>query len=172
MAAYIAYGLVGLMLIMLAAEFLRRHPIKRLHGKDKGSSHRSMQSIRVSEPSLPLGTDSSEPQKSKNLPSSTTASDGHLMGRDAWVFQMIHYMFVTRHQSRLNVVVINDDLEYHFDAEEITEDFRATYHQAGRLSPRVVPYPIIAFREGSLVNLGNGGDINWDWQARGQARQS
>lgn len=28
-----------------------------------------------------------------------------------------------------------------------------------------MPYAVVVFREGILGNTGDGGDINWDWQA-------
>lgn len=27
-----------------------------------------------------------------------------------------------------------------------------------------MPYAVVAFREGTFLNPGGGGDINWDWQ--------
>ena len=28
-----------------------------------------------------------------------------------------------------------------------------------------MPYEVVVFKEGTLVNMGDGGDINWDWMS-------
>ncbi|KAI8631724.1 hypothetical protein F5Y19DRAFT_402562 [Xylariaceae sp. FL1651] len=96
--------------------------------------------------------------KTQSLPDSVT-SNADLIGRDQWVLRMTRYVFNERHRSRYNVLVINNDLEYHFSPKGVVEDFFVTY----RDSRRAVPYRIVVFTEGTLLNLGDGGDINWDW---------
>lgn len=102
------------------------------------------------------------------LPPSVTRSDQHLIGRDAWVLRMTHHVFEERHHSRYNVLVVNNDLEYHFSAEGVVEEFVVKYneskHRLPTVTTKVVPYRIIVFNEGSMVNMGDGGDVNWDWQ--------
>lgn len=48
------------------------------------------------------------------------------------------------------------------DSMGILERFLIKYHSKSRV--RLVPYAAVVFREGTLVNMGDGGDINWDWQ--------
>ncbi|TKA78352.1 hypothetical protein B0A49_01234 [Cryomyces minteri] len=96
------------------------------------------------------------------LPDSITASDAHLIDRAAWVLRMTHHVFQERHHGLHNVVVINKELEYHFTADGIVESFSVDYFEPPK--SRVVPYEIVVFREGLLINMGDGGDINWDWQ--------
>jgi len=93
------------------------------------------------------------------LPSSVTAGDQDKMGRDQWVLRMTRHVFGERHDKRHNVLVINDDLQYHFTPHGVVEEFRVVYHD----TKHKVPYRIVVFSHGELINLGDGGDINWDW---------
>lgn len=99
------------------------------------------------------------------LPESVTRSS---INRDAWVLRMTHHVFDERHQNHYNVLVINNDLEYHLRAVGIVEEFLVKYYetkiQFHRTTNKVVTYRIVVFKEGSVVNMGDGGDINWDWQ--------
>lgn len=96
------------------------------------------------------------------LPASVTRSDVDFIDRAAWVLRMTHHVFSERHKGTHNVIVINDHLEYQFDAQGILEKFLINYHRKSRGG--LVPYAVVVFREGTLVNVGDGGDINWDWQ--------
>ena len=96
--------------------------------------------------------------RSGPLPYSVTSiTDG--ISRDQWVLRMTRHVFNERHNRLYNVLVINDDLEYHFLPKRIVEDISVTY----RDNRRTVPYRVVTFTEGTLLNLGDGGDINWDW---------
>lgn len=44
------------------------------------------------------------------------------------------------------------------------ERFLIKYHVEIRAG--LVPYAVVAFREGTSVNPGDEGDINWDWQGK------
>ncbi|KAK3071562.1 hypothetical protein LTR53_008401 [Teratosphaeriaceae sp. CCFEE 6253] len=68
---------------------------------------------------------------------------------------------IDRGQGTYNVVVINKELEYRFDVEGIVERHEVDYYEPP--DGRRIPYDVIVFREGVLYNLGDGGDINWDW---------
>lgn len=96
------------------------------------------------------------------LPESVTRSDVDLIDRAAWVLRLTHHVFSERHKGSHNVLVINDNLEYHFDAQGILERFLITYRSQSRAGN--VSYAVVVFSEGRLVNMGDGGDINWDWQ--------
>lgn len=96
------------------------------------------------------------------LPESVTRSDVDFIDRAAWVLRMNHHVFSERHKGSHNVVVINDKLKYQFDAQGILERLLINYHRKSRAG--IVPYAVVVFREGILVNMGDGGDINWDWQ--------
>lgn len=96
------------------------------------------------------------------LPESVTRSDADFIDRPAWVLRMTHHVFSERHKGNHNVLVIHDQLEYQFDAQGIVERFLVNYHR--RRIGGLVPYAVVVFREGTLVNMGDGGDINWDWQ--------
>ena len=93
------------------------------------------------------------------LPLSIVRSD---IERAAWVLRMTRHVFTDRHEGRYNVVVINDELEYHFKPEGVVEKSLIKFHNLKR--PWIVPYSVVVFRKGTLLNLGDGGDINWDWQ--------
>lgn len=82
--------------------------------------------------------------------------------RAAWVLRMTRHVFTDRHEGRYNVVVINNDLEYRFQPEAVVEKFLIKFHNSKR--PWTVPYSVVVFDRGTLLNLGDGGDINWDWQ--------
>lgn len=96
---------------------------------------------------------------SPSLPTSVTAGDQDTIGRDQWVLRMTRHVFSERHNGRHNVLVINDDLQYHFLPVDVVEEFRVVYHD----KTHSVPYRIVVFQQGDLLNLGDGGDINWDW---------
>lgn len=96
------------------------------------------------------------------LPESVTRSDVDIIDRAAWVLRLTHHVFSVRHERSHNVLVINDNLEYYFDAKVILERFLITYDSRSRAGN--VPYAVVVFSEGRLVNMGDGGDINWDWQ--------
>lgn len=96
------------------------------------------------------------------LPESVTRSDVDLIDRADWVLRMTRHVFSERHEGSHNVIVINDKLKYQFDAVGILERFLINYHSKTRAG--LVPYAVVVFREGILVNMGDGGDINWDWQ--------
>lgn len=96
------------------------------------------------------------------LPESVTRSDVDFIERAAWVLRISHHVFFERHKESHNVIVINDKLKYQFDAQGILERFLINYYSKCRAG--LVPYAVVVFREGILVNMGDGGDINWDWQ--------
>lgn len=96
------------------------------------------------------------------LPEPVTRSDVDFIDRAAWVQRMTHHVFSERHKGSHNVIVINDKLKYQFDAQGILERFLISYYSDSRAGR--VPYAVVVFREGMLVNMGDGGDINWDWQ--------
>lgn len=90
-----------------------------------------------------------------------TSSDSESIDRAQWVLRMTRHVFKERHKSRYNVVVINQELEYHFSPEGVVEQHVVKYYEPS--DSRAVPYEIVVFREGVLLNMGDGGDINWDW---------
>ncbi|MCJ1347325.1 hypothetical protein MMC31_005548 [Peltigera leucophlebia] len=96
------------------------------------------------------------------LPESVTRSDADSIDRADWVLRMTHHVFSERHQGTHNVIVINDKLKYKFYAKGILERFLVNYHNKNIAGS--VPYAVVVFREGTFLNLGDGGDINWDWQ--------
>ena len=98
---------------------------------------------------------------SSELPDKITRSVEDHIDRGAWVIRLSHHVFTERHQSRHNVIVINKELEYHLDVRDIVERFEVKFYQ--QQSPKVVPYEVFVFKEGTLVNRGDGGHINWDW---------
>ncbi|MCJ1458159.1 hypothetical protein MMC28_008530 [Mycoblastus sanguinarius] len=98
---------------------------------------------------------------SSELPETITRSVEDHIDRGAWVLRLSHHVFAERHQSRYNVVVINNELEYHFNLKGTVERFVVKFYQ--NTLPKVVPYEVVVFKEGTLVNMGDGGDINWDW---------
>ncbi|KAF2114231.1 hypothetical protein BDV96DRAFT_688444 [Lophiotrema nucula] len=106
-----------------------------------------------------------EPQAPAKLPEHITESS---VARDAWVLRMTQHVFDERHRGRYNVLVMNEELEYFFNPENVVEDTYSEYHSTdledGVSRGRTIKYRITVFRSGSLVNLGDGGDINWDWK--------
>ena len=94
-----------------------------------------------------------------HLPASVTAGDQDKMGRDQWVLRMARHVFSERHGKRYNVLVINNDLQYYFTPHGVVEEFNVVYQD----TRHKVPYRIVVFTRGELINMGDGGDINWDW---------
>lgn len=108
------------------------------------------------------GSDPLEPYIEQNrttLPDHVIRSD---IERAAWVLRITRHVFSERHKGHHNVVVINNKLEYHFKPENEVERFLIEYKNSKR--PWIVPYSVVVFRQGTLLNMGDGGDINWDWQ--------
>jgi hypothetical protein len=98
------------------------------------------------------------------LPTAITQSN---IARDSWVLRMTQHVFDERHRGRYNVLVINEELEYFFGPEGVVEEKYVDFYESSRgegRSRRVIKYRITVFKSGSLVNLGDGGDINWDWK--------
>lgn len=96
------------------------------------------------------------------LPESVTRSDTEFIDRADWVLRMTHHVFSERHQGTQNVIIINDKLNYKLYVKGIVERFMVNYHNKNIAGP--VPYAVVVFREGKILNLGDGGDLNWDWQ--------
>ena len=95
------------------------------------------------------------------LPDTITRSVEDHIDRGAWVLRLSHHVFAERHQSCHNVVVINNELEYHLNVKGTVERFVVNFYQ--QQYPKMLPYEVIVFKEGTLINMGDGGDINWDW---------
>ena len=114
---------------------------------------------------LPMETDAGPAKvfqsSSSELPDKITRSVEDHIDRGLWVVRLSHHVFTERHQSRHNVIVINKELEYHLNVRDIVERFVVKFYQ--QQSPKVVPYEVVVFKEGTLVNRGDGGDVNWDW---------
>jgi hypothetical protein len=96
---------------------------------------------------------------SSELPDSITTSSEDLIDRGEWVRRIANYVHYDRHKGHYNVIVINNDIEYRLNAERIVEEFHVKYFEMG--GARVVPYRIVAFEKGVMINLGDGGYINW-----------
>ncbi|KAK1830631.1 hypothetical protein QBC39DRAFT_372675 [Podospora conica] len=94
-----------------------------------------------------------------HLPTSVTAGDQDKIGRDQWVLRLTRHVFGERHGKRYNVLVINDDLQYCFSPHGVVEEFNVVYQD----TRHKVPYRVVVFARGELINMGDGGDINWDW---------
>ncbi|KAJ4382786.1 hypothetical protein N0V86_002009 [Didymella sp. IMI 355093] len=88
--------------------------------------------------------------------------------RDAWVLRVTQHVFDDRHRGFYNVLVINEELEYFFSPEGVVEEMYADYYETKvngeKTNRRKITYRVSVFESGSLVNLGDGGDINWDWK--------
>lgn len=95
------------------------------------------------------------------LPPTVIASQPDIIDRGQWVLRMTRHVFEERHGRRHNVVVINKELEYYFEPAGVVERHDVKYYEPP--NSRTVPYDVVVFREGVLHNMGDGGDINWDW---------
>jgi hypothetical protein len=144
---------VLLFLITMAATRLLRRPVRAdVEAPQTGGKWQDPHSIE-------------ESQQSTKLPVSITESS---IARDAWVLRLTEHVFDERHRSRYNVLVIKEDLEYFFSpdvvVEEVCAEYQETKDNGGSQGNRTIRYRITVFESGSLVNLGDGGDINWDWK--------
>ena len=107
------------------------------------------------DPTKPIQSSSSK------LPDTITRSVEDHIDRGAWVLRLSHHVFTERHRGCHNVVVINNELEYHLNVKGTVERLVVNFYQ--QQNPKMVPYEVIVFKEGTLINMGDGGDINWDW---------
>jgi len=89
-------------------------------------------------------------------------ADEHRISRGDWVTRLASHVCRTRHTSRFNVLVFNKAVERYFVPEGVVEQFNVVYDSVNE-SPHVgkVTYEVTVFRKGHLVNLGDGGYINW-----------
>ncbi|MCJ1402278.1 hypothetical protein MMC11_005498 [Xylographa trunciseda] len=161
MLCVLIWSLTVVLLPVLFAIFLIKSLRRQPRKDEEATLFANEKQAFLDHPPSHLATNSSRFER-EGLPESITRSDSDTIERDAWVLRMVHHMFEARHQQHHNVVVINADLEYHFKPEGVVERFLIDYHNTQR--PWVVSYEVVAFREGTLVNIGDGGDINWDWQ--------
>ncbi|KAF0325666.1 stress protein [Colletotrichum asianum] len=99
-----------------------------------------------------------EKNVSTEIPAYICASDNDKIRRDQWVGRLAEYAFRERHRGRYNVLVIHDSLEYYFNSNSIEEDKIIHYSD-----PRngALPYRLLVFHDGEVVNFGDGGYINW-----------
>ena len=109
----------------------------------------------------PLGPAKYLQSSHSELPETITRSVEDHIDRGAWVLRLSNHVFTERHHSQHNVVIINNNLEYYLNVKGTVERFVVKFYQQRK--PQMVPYEVIVFKEGTLVNMGDGGDINWDW---------
>jgi len=78
------------------------------------------------------------------------------------VSRLTSHVCHTRHAGRFNVLVFNTAVERYFIPEGVVEQFLVVYDST-KESAKVgkVTYEVTVFRKGHLVNLGDGGFINW-----------
>ena len=86
-------------------------------------------------------------------------ADEHRLSRGGWVTRLGNHVYNIRHGGRFNVLVINTELERYFIPEDVIETFEALYQSSK--ARRTVRYEVTVFRHGHLINLGDGGQINW-----------
>jgi hypothetical protein len=96
----------------------------------------------------------------KGVPSEIAASDHATVSRTRWVERLHDYFAYFRYKSNYNVLVINDQLEYLFSSDSVVEETVVEYIDIKR-GP--IPYRVIVLKEGNLINLGDGGYINWQF---------
>ncbi|KAL0939131.1 stress response protein yvgo [Colletotrichum truncatum] len=106
----------------------------------------------------PPATEQAKVSMSEEIPSYITASDNDTIRRDQWVGRLVEHVFRDRHQRNYNVLVINNSLEYHFNSTEIAEDKVVQYMDPINGS---IPFRVLVFNEGQVVNFGEGGYVNW-----------
>ncbi|KAJ9149876.1 hypothetical protein NKR23_g4153 [Pleurostoma richardsiae] len=113
--------------------------------------------------------------KATPLPPSITAStsaEDPALDRGGWVQRLTNYVYEDRHERRYNVLTINEELEYHLNCsgQDPVEEHRLTYQKPGNAG--TVPYRVVVFERGQLLNLGDGGWINLDlkgnWSVLGE----
>jgi hypothetical protein len=92
------------------------------------------------------------------LPAEVTNSDSPAYDRSTWVRRINGHVFEQRHKGRHNVLTINTELEYYLSMRECIEEFNVPYWDS---DGRKIVYRIVVFDKGELVNLGDGGFINW-----------
>ncbi|GES65956.1 stress protein [Aspergillus terreus] len=78
--------------------------------------------------------------------------------RGDWVIRLAGH-FYARYGKRYNVLVINAAIEKIFMPEGVVEKFQTVYRNKEGKGP--VTYEVYVFKRGTLVNMGDGGYINW-----------
>ncbi|KAI1122496.1 hypothetical protein F5Y10DRAFT_287163 [Nemania abortiva] len=94
-----------------------------------------------------------------DFPKSIKSSDTDTMSRAEWVNHLTLYTYWNRHDSSHNVLVINNDLEYQLNVTGVVEDRQVIYKGLSR----TVPFRVVVFDRGTVLNLGDGGFINWEF---------
>ncbi|KAG2416183.1 hypothetical protein HFD88_007376 [Aspergillus terreus] len=110
---------------------------------------------------------SDEKQPSSNAPppfeldtglQTILSAEANRLFRGDWVIRLAGH-FYARHGKRYNVLVINAAIEKIFMPEGVVEKFQTVYRNKDAKSP--VTYEVYVFKRGTLVNMGDGGYINW-----------
>ncbi|KAI1111761.1 hypothetical protein F5Y14DRAFT_424359 [Nemania sp. NC0429] len=94
-----------------------------------------------------------------DFPKSIKSSDTDTISRAEWVNRLTLYTYRSRHDSSHNVLVINNDLEYQLNVTGVVEDRQVIYKGLSR----TVPFRVVVFNRGTVLNLGDGGFINWEF---------
>lgn len=94
------------------------------------------------------------------LPDSITAWDHDTIERNRWCERVLEHIYQDRHHERYNVLGINTALEYYVNLDSIVEEFELLYKSK---KGRLVYYRYVVFEKGEVLNLGDGGGINWVW---------
>ncbi|KAH7072776.1 hypothetical protein BKA63DRAFT_50610 [Paraphoma chrysanthemicola] len=92
------------------------------------------------------------------VPTSISAADHATMNRAQWVERLHNYFAYYRHKSTLNCLVINEQLEYLFNSDDVVAEAVVDYMDPVQ---NAIPYRVVVFKDGKVINLGDGGYINW-----------
>ncbi|OAL49764.1 hypothetical protein IQ07DRAFT_588275 [Pyrenochaeta sp. DS3sAY3a] len=99
------------------------------------------------------------------VPPSICAIDHATMNRSEWVERLHNYFAYYRYKGEYNCLVINEQLEYMFNSEDVIAE---TIVEFNDLKHGMIPYRVVVFNVGKVINLGDGGYINWQFSGRHQ----
>ncbi|KAF2798700.1 hypothetical protein K505DRAFT_371515 [Melanomma pulvis-pyrius CBS 109.77] len=146
------FGLLGAAFIIRTLYFklVPKEPLTRLptHG------HPSKEKSEFDSSSLPT---------TGPVPSSICSSDHATMNRAQWVERLHNYFAYFRHKSGHNCLVINEQLEYLFNSEDVVAEAVVEYID---VKHGAIPYRVVVFNDGKVINLGDGGYINWHFSGK------
>jgi hypothetical protein len=152
---FFGFGIVGVL-----AVFFRSNP--QLAHKTLPSHASSLEPIPEKKPNPTAPSDESHMNPlPQTLPESITAWDHDTIERNRWCERALDHIYKDRHHGKYNVLGINTALEYYVNLDGVVEEFELLYKSK---KGRLVDYRYVVFKKGEVLNLGDGGDINWVWR--------
>jgi len=133
---------------------------QKTQGEPSSSSESTFEKSNATASNNNANNEKEKNQMNPHLPDHITAWDHDTIERGRWCERVLEHIYQERHDGRYNVLGINTALEYYVNLDGIVEEFELLYKSK---KGRLVYYRYVVFEKGEVLNLGDGGGINWVW---------